>query len=107
MVETKGVKNCHSVPGKSREKGCLQYLESTYRAHSRTVLGYVAPRSKVNEEYVATKMVERWLRKGYSAHSIALMWNGGDTQIKSGVNSYGEPYNTGVYAQKVLAYLTN
>lgn len=105
LAETKGVKDCHSVPGKSAEKGCLQYQEPTWRSHSKIILGYIAPRTEINERYVATQMVQRWLNRGYSAYQIALIWNGGEAVEKSGVNSYGEPYNTKAHAEKVIYYL--
>lgn len=105
MAETRGRDDCHGVPGKSGERGCLQYLTATYNLHSQIILGYIAPRTQVNEEYIATKMVQRWLDRGYTAKEIALIWNGGQPVIKRGVNAHGQEYDTGAYATTVLAYL--
>ena len=105
MAETRGKADCHSIPGGSGEVGCFQYLESTWELYSKIVLGYVAPRTKINERYVTVHMVERWLRKGYTAYEIALIWNSGSTLEIKGVNEHGEAYDTVAYAQTVLAYL--
>jgi len=105
LAETNGAANCHYLPGASREKGCYQYLESTWRLYANEVLGYVPPRTYINERYVAAVKIERWLRSGYSAREIALIWNGGEPVEKSGVNRYGVVYDTARYARNVLTYL--
>ena len=107
LTETHGVDNCHNLDGRSKERGCYQYVESTWRLYSKEVLGYVAPRTEVNEEYVAVLKVHKWLLQGYTEKEVALMWNGGNTTVKQGVNKYGVPYDTGAYARKVLTHLSN
>ena len=72
---------------------------------AKEVLGYIPPRTYNNERYVVIKKAEAWLNAGYTPGAIALMWNGGTPVVKSGVNQYGVPYDTGKYRHKVLAYL--
>lgn len=84
----------------------MQYLPSTWRAHSVLVYGEVREMTDVRERFVATKIVERWVNAGYNAAQIALMWNQGHAgQCKSGVNKYGVKYDSCGYRDAVLAYL--
>jgi hypothetical protein len=80
-------------------------MPRTWELFSTDVLGYVAPFNPTNEAYVATRMIEKWLSQGYTPHQIALKWNAGSPVERSGINKYGVPYNSGAYAQKVLATL--
>ena len=50
-------------------------------------------------------MVQRWLNRGYTAYQIGLIWNGGEAVEKSGVNKYGQSFDTAAYGRTVLAYL--
>jgi len=106
LTETGGGDSCHSVAGKSAEMGCLQYQEPTFHLHSKIILGYIPPRTEVNELYVATKMVDRWLNRGYTAYQIALIWNHGQPYEVEGINEYGQYYNSGEHARRVLSNLT-
>lgn len=72
---------------------------------SKETLGYVAPVTETNEMYVATLMVQKWLKQGYSENTIFRKWNGGDGSIKSGINAYGQEYDTKGYELKALSYL--
>lgn len=65
----------------------------------------MAPVTEVNEKYVATMIVEKWIEMGYDDATILRKWNGGDGRIKSGYNKYGVWYDTEAYAKKGLAYL--
>jgi len=100
-VETGG--QC-DARGKSGETGCLQYLKGTWLAHSKMVFGEVRPMEPITERYVAVKMVERWLAKGYTKAEIALLWNQGHVgACSSGVNRHGVAYNSCAYQAKVLS----
>jgi len=105
MVETEGAYNCHSIEGKSAELGCYQYQQPTWEYYANIVLGYVPPRTYINERYVAVQMIQRWLNQGYTPYEIGLKWNGGEAKEKSGVNRYGQKFDTAVYGRKLLAYL--
>lgn len=100
-----GQKDCHEIPGKSAEKGCFQYQDPTWQLYAKITLGYIPPRTYINEKYVAAKMVERWLKQGMSAYQIGLAWNGGTAVEKKGINKYGQEYDTAAYARSLLAYL--
>lgn len=63
------------------------------------------PRTYINERYVIAHMVQRWLNRGYTAYQIGLIWNGGEAVEKSGVNKYGQSFDTAAYGRTVLAYL--
>ena len=75
-----------------------------WKAWSIQYIGYNAPQTEVNEMYVATKAVQKWLEQGHDEATIFRKWNGGDGRIKSGVNKFGVKFDTGLYAQKALAY---
>lgn len=85
-------------------RSCLQFLDSTWKAWSTETIGYVAPLTEINEKYVATLMVEKWLEKGYSEKDIFLTWNAGRPVGVKGVNKHGVKYDSGAYARKALAY---
>lgn len=104
-VETGGN---HNARGKSGEKGKLQYLESTFILWSKEVTGRVLPFNETNEEYIALKMIDKWISYGYTDRQIAWIWNSGraDTCI-SGVNRHNVQYDSCSYADKVLAILHN
>jgi len=55
--------------------------------------------------YIATMMVEAWLRLGYTEKEIFLTWNAGRPVEVKGINKHGVPYDSGKYAIKALAYL--
>lgn len=94
--------NC-AIKGKSGEKGCMQYMPNTWIAHSKKVLGYVAPLTPTNEKFVATHIISKLLEK-HTPVEVALIWNGGEVKYKSGVNAHGVAYNTKLYADKVMKY---
>jgi len=86
-------------------KSCLQYLPATYAAWSRETIGYVAPVTEINEKYIATLKVERWLEVGYTEKEIFLIWNAGRPIEISGTNKHGVRYDSGKYARKALSFL--
>ncbi len=105
--ETKNNQNCHNVTGASTEVGCYQMKPPTYRAYSIDVLGYVAPRTPINEKYIVTMKSQEWLSKGQSSSRILLSWNAGEKAKKcgSGVNKYKAVYNSCDYIKKgLIAY---
>lgn len=98
--------NCRNTSGASGEGGCFQFMPNTWAAWSNKVFGYVAPMSRVNEEYVALHKIQHHLDQGYSDRQVALIWNQGNASpCKSGTNKYGVEYNSCAYASKVLAVL--
>lgn len=68
------------------------------------ILGEVRPMEPNVERYVAVKMVERWLVKGYTAAEIPLLWNQGHAgKCSSGVNRHDVAYDSCDYQKKVLS----
>lgn len=65
--------------GKAGEKSCYQFMRGTWREYSLLVLGYEAPLTEGNAEYVAVRMIQRWIDQGITAEKIALKWNQGNT----------------------------
>jgi hypothetical protein len=100
QVESGG--NCNAR-GASGEGGCYQFLVATWERWSNRVLGYVAPMTPVNEEYVALYKIQQHLDEGYNEAQIALIWNQGHAgPCKAGTNSKGIEYNSCAYRDKVL-----
>jgi hypothetical protein len=73
---------------------------------SKEVLGYVAPVTEINEKYIATMMVQKWLAQGHTEKEIFLMWNAGRPVEVRGINKHGVQYDSGAYAKRALAYLS-
>lgn len=95
-----------NVRGSSHERGCYQFLASTYAMWGKEVLGYVPAMTNATEEYVALKKIQGWLEDGYTESQIARMWNQGHTgKCSSGVNKWGAKYDSCAYTQAVLAQL--
>ncbi len=94
--------------GKSGELGCYQFLPETWALFSKEVIGYLAPLTPVNEEYVAVNKIEQWLRDGHTIKQIALLWNQGHTsRCKSGVNEFGVEFDSCEYVNEVLRNLND
>lgn len=87
-------------------KSVAQWLPATWNQRSREVLGYVAPITRINEEYVLAHTVQSYFDKGYTAYEYALIHNGGEVKEKRGVNKYKQSYDSGSYARDVLQILT-
>jgi hypothetical protein len=81
-------------------------LPSTWRLYSKEIEGRVLPHTAINEKYITSKMVAKWLSQGYSEKQIFLMWNSGRSSgCSSGINKYGVKYDSCAYVDKALAYL--
>lgn len=104
MVETGGKDNCNKTPGKSGEKGCYQFLPSTFNTLSKKHFGIVKGFTQENEELVAVKTIEELTLKGFKVHDIAKYWNTGRLKgnCSKGVNSKGVKYDSCAYIQKVV-----
>jgi len=70
-------------------------------------IGYVAPQTHINEMYVGTLQVQKWLDKGYTEKDVFLSWNAGRPHEVKGVNKWGVAFDSGLYARKALAYYNN
>ena len=96
----------YEAKGASGENGAYQFMPATWKGWAKQWLGDAnAPMTKANQDMVAEKQIQSWLDQGYTAKEIALLWNGGSTKEKKGVNSKGVAYDSGAYARKVLAQL--
>lgn len=105
ILETGGTLDC-SRTGLSGEKGCHQFLPSTWAAYSLEVFGYVAEQTPAAAEHVTLTKVQRWLDEGLTPRQIFLIWNQGHPgQCKAGVNRYGVPYDSCAYADGAIALL--
>ena len=96
----------YSVKGASGESGAYQFMPATWKSWAKQYLGDAnAPMTQANQDKVATSKIQDLLNQGYNAQQIALIWNGGQPVVKKGVNKYGVKYDSGSYANKVLAAL--
>lgn len=92
--------------GASGEGGSMQYMPSTWKAHSAQVYGKVLEKTPEREWYVATRMIQKWIDQGYTEGEIALMWNSGrPSNCSAGVNKFGVKYDSCAYKRHVLALL--
>lgn len=80
-------------------------MPMTWRAESERVIGYVAPLTEENAEYVATHKVQRLLNQGRTEHQIILAWNAGENakRCSKGVNKFGVAFNSCAYVAKYKA----
>lgn len=96
----------YNAQGASGENGAYQFMPNTWKQWAKQWLGNEnAPMTQANQDLVAQKQIQSWLDKGYTAEQVALMWNGGEPRRKSGTNRFGVKYDSGAYADKVLAQL--
>lgn len=100
--ETNGV----ATEGETGEmKSLAQWLPATWQERSTKALGYAAPLTKANEEYVLTYTIQNYLNKGVTPYQYALIHNGGEIKEKKGVNTkHKKPveYDTKQYALAVM-----
>jgi hypothetical protein len=96
----------YEVSGASGEYGAYQFMPETWRMWASETLGDPdAPKTQENQDLVAKAKIQELLDKGYGGEQIALIWNGGQPVRKAGVNKYGVKYDSGAYADRVLARL--
>jgi muramidase (phage lysozyme) len=96
----------YNAKGASGEFGAYQFMPNTWKQWAGEFLG--DPNAKPtpqNQDYVANAKVNSLIQQGYTPEQIALIWNGGTPVRKSGVNKFGVKYDSGAYADKVLATL--
>jgi len=99
--------NGKQVHGDTGEFGQWQFMPGTWHDISIQVLGYVAPQTPINEQYVALMTVQRLLNEGKTERQVALIWNtslGGTEkplEIK-GTNKKGVKFNSIAHAYKVM-----
>lgn len=105
MVESKG--NYNAVGDAGTSKGAYQFNGNNYQAWSKQYFGTTLPFTPENQDKVAQARIQDLLNQGYNAEQVALIWNGGEPVRKKGFNQkIGLAYDTGAYADKVLAQLT-
>ena len=97
-IETQGA--CH-VGGKSGERGCFQFMSSTWAYWSTRLFGHVAEMTAENEMAVALFKIQEHINQGYTDTDIALIWNqGNNSPCKAGVNSKGVKYDSCAYVSQ-------
>lgn len=78
-------------------------MPSTWEYHSKQIVGYIAPVNYINEVYITSHIVQKWLDNGYTEYQIGLLYNGGEIKEKKGTNKWGVKYDTKAYATKLVA----
>lgn len=81
-------------------------MPGTWKERSKKHIGYVAPPTYVNQEYVTAHYVQELLDKGYSTYEIGLIYNGGEPKAKA-CYTCKVKYDSGAYAQKLVALVNN
>lgn len=105
IAETGGTLDC-SKTGLSGEKGCHQFLPSTWVSYSKEVYGYVEVQTPERATFVTESMIRKWKGEGLSDRQILLIWNQGNTSpCKAGTNKYGVKYDSCAYVENVLSIL--
>lgn len=103
QVETGGK---YEAKGASGEGGGYQFMPATWKEWAGKYLGdSSAKMTRENQDKVAIARIKDLQAKGLNPREIALMWNGGDTKEKAGVNRFGVKYDTKAYADKVMSQL--
>lgn len=78
-------------------------MPETWKGDSQKYLGYVAPAtSYVTQKYVTALKVQDWIDKGKTDYQIGLLFNGGEIKVKKGINKWGQRYDSGAYANKLV-----
>lgn len=104
-IETGDTLDC-SLTGLSGERGCYQFLPSTWNAYSKEIYGEILPITEEREHFVVEAKVEKWLKKGKTSRDIFLIWNQGNSgECVRGINRHGVPYDSCAYAEKALILL--
>ena len=96
----------YNAKGSSGENGAYQFMPATWSGWAKKYLGNAsAPMTPANQDLVAERQIQSWLDQGYTAEQVALSWNHGSPKRVKGTNSFGVAYDSGAYADKVLAQL--
>ena len=104
-IETGDTLDC-SVTGLSGERGCYQFMSSTWNAYSKEVYGEILPITEEREHFVVQQKVKKWLDQGKTARQIFLIWNQGNSgECVRGINRHSVPYDSCAYAEKALILL--
>lgn len=105
QIETRG--RCDRK-GLSGERGCFQFLISTFRNYQKTYLGTTTlPLTPQNEQLVMETKVRQMLEKGFTPSQIFLEHNTGRTGggCTKGINKYGVPYDSCTYVKSLLSLI--
>ena len=96
----------YNARGGSGEFGAYQFMPATWKQWASQFLGDAsAPQTAENQDKVAHMKIQSLLDQGYTPEQVALTWNAGSPVRRSGVNRFGVKYDSGAYADKVLAAL--
>lgn len=86
----------------------MQYLPSTWKAHSTAVYGEVRAKTPEREWYVAVTMIEKWLEAGHDERAISRLWNQGNTgPCVRGTNTHGVKYDSCAYQEAIMNNIRN
>lgn len=78
-------------------------MPDTYKAQSIKVLGYIAPATETNVDYIAVKNVELMLQKKMTVEDIGKIWNQGNAgPCGASTNRWGIKYDSCKYVRELL-----
>lgn len=104
-IEEKETGGNRNAKGLSGEIGSLQFMPSTFKSLSIKYFGEALEPTPINQDLVAVKYLQELVAQGLTDYEIALNWNAGCTCERKGINQYGVPYDSGAYANNVVALI--
>lgn len=96
--------NCNAK-GASGERGCFQFMPTTYKAYIKKYLGTTTlPMTFENEYNLMVTVNTLYLEKGYTPYQVALLHNQGHMgKCSKGINKYGVKFDSCSYAQSIAS----
>lgn len=83
-------------------------MPKTWEAFSKEIIGYVAPYTEGNEDYVTVGMIQKWLDSGMTTEGIFRKWNqGSGSECRRGVNAQGVQFDSCKYVQLAMNHYKN
>jgi len=102
-LETGG--NCKAKGG-SGERGCFQFLPSTWKQYIKQYKGTTTLPMTFENEFDVMVTVNTKLLEKHTVYQVALIHNQGNAgKCKKGINKHGVKYDSCAYAQKVVAMI--
>lgn len=106
IIEASGNPDCENKKGLSGERGCHQYMPTTWSSYSKDVFGEVVEQTRENAYLVTLAKVKSWLDQGLTPREIFLIWNTGHNgKCSSGINKYGVRFDSCSYVEEALIEL--
>jgi hypothetical protein len=98
VLRVKESRHNYNAIGLNGEIGAYQFMKPTWNSLSLIFFSKILKPTKEKQDSIAYKVLESYVKKGYSTQQIAAIWNSGKPNCrKSGINSAGIKYDVGAY----------